>query len=98
MKANTIAIVIRWFGWITIFVGPIVSAVALNDMHAEDFIIVGILANVISGVMLLGFSEIINLLQLNVYKTEKLIKALSSEKEETDKMKSGELETAQIIS
>ena len=76
MKKNLIAMIIRWIGWITIFAGSIGFSIILNEMHAESFIVVGILLNVISGVMLLGFSEIINLLQLNVDNTETLTKSL----------------------
>ena len=81
MKENTIALVIRWIGGGVISVGALASLVIGFMMGNWIFLFAGILSSIISGVILLGFSEIISLLQLNVYKTEKLIKALSSEKE-----------------
>ena len=84
MKENTIALVIRWIGGGVIFVGLLVSLFIGLMMENWIFLFVGMLSSVISGVMILGFSEIICLLQLNVYKTEKLIKILSPEQEKTD--------------
>lgn len=81
MRENTIALVIRWIGGGVMSVGIFASLVIGFMMENWIFLFGGMLSNVISGVILLGFSEIISLLQLNVYKTEKLIKTLSPEKE-----------------
>ena len=81
MKENTIALVIRWIGGGVISVGIFASLVIGFMIENWIFLFVGMLSSVISGVILLGFSEIISLLQLNVYKTEKLIKVLSSEQQ-----------------
>ena len=84
MKENTIVLVIRWIGGGVISAGIFASLVIGLMMENWIFLFAGMLSSVISGVMLLGFSEIISLLQLNVYKTEKLIKALSPEQQKTD--------------
>lgn len=84
MKENVIALVIRWIGGGVISVGIFVSLVIGLMMGNWIFLFAGMLCSIISGVMLLGFSEIISLLQLNVYKTEKLIKALSPDEQKTD--------------
>lgn len=81
MKENAIALVIRWIGGIIIVVGVFGSLIVGLMLDNWIFLIAGMLGSIVSGVMLLGFSEIINLLQLNVFKTEKLIKALSQERE-----------------
>lgn len=81
MKENAIALVIRWIGGIIIVIGVFGSLIVGLMMDNWIFLIAGMLGSIVSGVMLLGFSEIINLLQLNVFKTEKLIKMLSQEKE-----------------
>ena len=81
MRENTIALFIRWTGGGVMSVGIFASLVVGFMMENWIFLFVGMLSSVISGVILFGFSEIISLLQLNVYKTEKLIKALSPEKE-----------------
>lgn len=79
MKQNGIAKIIRGFGAgfivISVFVGIIYGMVVESFLVA----IVIILSGILSGIMLIGFAEIISLLQLNVYKTEKLIKALSKD-------------------
>lgn len=77
MKENTVAAVIRWLGAGIISLGIFASMAIGIMMENWVFLFAGILGSVISGVVLLGFSEIISLLQLNVYKTEKLLKALS---------------------
>lgn len=61
MKDNTVAKVILWIGGLTIGTGVIGSFI--GGLILEDFVImiVGVLSCVIFGVLLIGFSEVINL-------------------------------------
>lgn len=79
MKENGIAKIIKWFGFG--FIGVGILAAVISGIVTESFLtlIIILLSSVLSGIMLIGFAEIISLLQLNVYKTEKLIKAVSKD-------------------
>ncbi len=82
MKENNVAKILSTIGKAVIiaggclaFVVAVVSAFtsASGFTTAISFVAI-LLSSVISGALFLGFAEIINLLQLNVFKIEKLIK------------------------
>lgn len=79
MKENGVAKIIKGFGIGFIIIG--ILAAVISGIATKSFLtlVIVLLGCVLSGIMLIGFAEIINLLQLNVYKTEKLIKAISKD-------------------
>ena len=69
---NSVASVIRALAWVTIFCGLILGFLLGKDPYDDEFSFVRALiywfAGFVSGMMLMGFSEIIRLLQLNATK------------------------------
>ena len=64
------------------FITAIVSSFTVDNGFITFIIFVAILLiSVIGGALFLGFAEVINLLQLNVFKTEKLIKLTEDNKD-----------------
>lgn len=79
MKENTISKVIRGFGWFFIFGGILTAVITGIAVKSWGIFSIILLCTCLSGIILIGFAEVINLLQLNVYKTEKLINAFSEQ-------------------
>lgn len=83
MKENTVSKVIRGFGLFFIIAGILAAMIVGIAAESWTLLLVVLFCCVLSGIVLIGFAEIIRLLQLNVYKTEKLIKTLSSGNDDT---------------
>lgn len=79
MRENGIGKIIKDLGYGFIIIGVLVAVI--SGIVTENFLtmLIILLSGVFSGIMLIGFAEIIFLLQLNVYKTEKLIQAISKD-------------------
>lgn len=89
MKENNVAKLLGIIGKAVIvggialaFITALVSSFAVDSGFVALISFVAILfVSVIGGALFLGFAEAINLLQLNVFKTEKLIKLTEANKE-----------------
>lgn len=89
MKENNVAKLLGIIGKAVIvggtalaFITALVSSFAVESGFVALISFVAILLiSVIGGALFLGFAEVINLLQLNVFKTEKLIKLTEANKE-----------------
>lgn len=89
MKENNVAKLLGIIGKAVIvggivlaFITALVSSFAVESGFIALIYFVSILlVSVIGGALFLGFAEVINLLQLNVFKTEKLIKLTEANKE-----------------
>lgn len=89
MKENNVAKLLGIIGKAVIvggivlaFITALVSSFAVDNGFIAIISFVAILlVSVIGGALFLGFAEVINLLQLNVFKTEKLIKLTEANKE-----------------
>lgn len=89
MKENNVAKLLGTIGKAVIiggvvlaFITFLVSSFAIDSgFVALIYFVVILLVSVIGGALFLGFAEVINLLQLNVFKTEKLIKLTEANKE-----------------
>lgn len=86
-KENQIAKVIRYIGWIEI-VGGVIGSIILGTIKwnvsiykSFDFnwfiILPGVIISIVTGVLIIGFAEIISLLQQKVNQTEKITRILS---------------------
>ena len=78
MKENTTAKVIKMIGIATIVIAVIGAIIAGNETSNELMPIVLVVSGVISGLMFIGFGEIISLLQKNVSYQESILKYLKN--------------------
>ena len=76
MSENTIAKVLKGIGIGTVAVGVLASLILGNSTDEITITIGGIIGSVISGMLFIGFSEVINLLQQNADNQEKIIRQL----------------------
>lgn len=80
---NEKAKVLNVIGWFDI-IGGIIGSFILGDMYGAGgtfnlgIAIIGIIGSIVSGITFLGFAEIINLMQIKVDNSEKVIKLLNS--------------------
>lgn len=81
MSENTISKILQGIGIGTIIIGVIASFIIGNN--TEDFAITigSIVVSIISGMIFIGFSEIINLLQQNIDNQETIIRYLKEKPE-----------------
>lgn len=66
MEENMISKILKYIGIGTIIIGVIASFIVGNSADEISITIGGIIGSVISSIIFIGFSEIINLLQQNV--------------------------------
>lgn len=85
MSDNLISKILKGIGIGTIVVGVLASLIAVNSADSMVLIFIGIIGSVISGMIYIGFSEIISLLQQSVDNQSTIIKALK-EKQSTSKV------------
>lgn len=76
MVDNMISKILKYIGIGTIIIGIIASFIVGNRVEDATITIGGIIGSVISGIIFIGFSEIINLLQQNADNQEKIIRKL----------------------
>lgn len=76
MPNNMISKILKYIGMGTIIIGIIASFIVGGSAGETIITIGGIIGSVISGILFLGFSEVINLLQQNVDNQEKIIRKL----------------------
>ena len=76
MQENVIAKVLKGIGIGTIVIGVLAFIVIGSEAESIAIVIGGIVGSAISGMMFIGFSEIIDLLQQNVDKQSKIIEKL----------------------
>lgn len=81
MADNMISKILKYIGIGTIIIGIIASFIVGNSAEEATITIEGIIGSVISGIIFIGFSEIINLLQQNVDNQEKIIRKLEEKTE-----------------
>ena len=74
---NTISKILKIIGIATIAVGILASLILGNSADEITITIGGIIGSVISGMLFIGFSEVINLLQQNADNQEKIIRKLN---------------------
>lgn len=76
MENNTVSKMLKGIGIGTIIVGVLASLITGSSADNIAITIGGIIGSVISGIIFIGFSEIINLLQQNADNQEKIIRKL----------------------
>lgn len=74
MADNMISKILKYIGIGTIIIGIIASFIVGSSAEEATITIGGIIGSVISGMLFVGFSEVINLLQQNVDNQEKIIR------------------------
>lgn len=79
MSENIIAKVLKGIGIGTIIVGAIASLIIGNSADEITVTIGGMIGSIISGMLFIGFSEVINLLQQNADNQEKIIRQLKEQ-------------------
>lgn len=79
MADNMISKILKYIGIGTIIIGIIASFIVGNSAEESTITIGGIIGSVISGMLFVGFSEVINLLQQNVDNQEKVLKLLKEQ-------------------
>lgn len=77
MENNTVSKILKGIGIGTIIVGVLASLITGSSADNIAIIIGGIIGSVISGIIFIGFSEIIILLQESVDNQNKIIKLLN---------------------
>lgn len=76
---NTISKILKIIGIATIVIGIIASLILGNSADEISITIGGIVGSIISGMLFVGFSEVINLLQQNVDNQEKVLRFLKEQ-------------------
>lgn len=76
MADNMISKILKYIGIGTIIIGIIASFIVGSSAEEASITIGGIIGSIISGMLFVGFSEIINLLQQNADNQEKIIRKL----------------------
>ena len=81
MKENKIGKVLFIIGVLTIIIGALGSfIIALMSIEFFFFVLIGgIASSFISGICFIGFSEIINLLQMNLYKQDIIVGSIKNQ-------------------
>lgn len=86
MEHNTISKVLKGIGIGTIIIGVLASLITGSNTDNIAIIIGGIIGSVISGVVFIGFSEIIMLLQESVDNQDKIIRLLNEKSKEVNEI------------
>lgn len=84
-NTNAISKILKIIGIATAVIGIIASLILGNSADEISITIGGIIGSIISGMLFVGFSEVINLLQQNVDNQEKVLKLLKEQPKATIK-------------
>lgn len=76
---NTISKILKIIGIATIAVGILASLILSSSADEITIAIGGMIGSIISGMLFIGFSEVINLLQQNADNQEKIIRQLKEQ-------------------
>lgn len=93
MKENMISKIIKCIGIVTIALGSLAFLIIGANAENGGIVIGGIVGSFISGVMFIGFAEVINLLQQSVDKQNNILNKIKTEPQTTVEPKKDEPRT-----